>query len=743
MNSEVGATRTSGNLVLMGSEWSPMDQGGAQNGSGFDIDIGAIMVAIRRNIPAIAVIMLSAIVLAVLITLLTVPTYVATSRVLVEQEIDQIIEGSDLVPSSPGDADRFLQTQVDVIRSRSLAKRVVEAEGFASKEEFYAALGAEMLTEEDMDNLGVNRNRLASFREDAAIELLLTNLNVVLPLDSRLVAINYSSADPVMSADVSNAIAMNYVESNLARKFDSSSYAREFLAQQLAEARSKLEQSERDLNQYSRAAGLIRVTGQGQNADAETTLSVTNDSLVQLNSAANAATAERVEAEDRWRNIAPVPVLSVPQVLQNSAVQGLIQQRSVAEAKLADELSRHLEDHPNVEALQAQVDRLNQQIQSVGAAVKKSVRLEYETARDREASLRSQVTGIRANALDEQDRGVQYNLLKRVAETDRALYNTLLTRYNELNATAGAASNNVSLLDVAEPPRKPSAPNPIANMLIAILGGLLFSAGFVFVREQLDDVVRSPDDVEAKLGLSLLGLVPRVEGDDPTEDLMDPKSAISEAYQSLVTNLRYSSADGIPKLLVVTSSKANEGKTTTSNQLAKEFSGLGRRTLLIDADLRRPTLHRRLMKPDVPGLTSILAQEATLEEALIPGDNPNLTYMTALPMPPAPSALLATANIEGLLETLSSRFDCIILDSPPVLGLSDAPTLAAHVDAVLLVVDGSGGRRGSVKTAIRRLQMVNANIIGAILTKFDATSVSGEYSYYGADYYTYKSDRSE
>jgi capsular exopolysaccharide synthesis family protein len=256
-------------------------------------------------------------------------------------------------------------------------------------------------------------------------------------------------------------------------------------------------------------------------------------------------------------------------------------------------------------------------------------------------------------------------------------------------------------------------------------------------------VVRSPDDVEAKLGLSLLGLVPRVEDDDPTEDLLDPKSAISEAYQSLVTNLRYSSADGIPKLLVVTSSKASEGKTTTSNQLAKEFSGLGRKTLLIDADLRRPTLHRRLMKPDVPGLTSILAQEATIEEALIPGDNPNLSYMTALPIPPAPSALLATANIEGLLETLSSRFDCIILDAPPVLGLSDAPTLAAHVDAVLLVVDGSGGRRGSVKTAIRRLQMVNANIIGAILTKFDATSVSGEYSYYGADYYTYQSDRSE
>ncbi|WP_345719863.1 polysaccharide biosynthesis tyrosine autokinase [Qipengyuania sphaerica] len=741
MNSEVGKLAGGSALVASNSEWQPAVAENSVTGAGFDIDFRAIWIAIRRNLALIIAIMVLALGLGVVVTLLTVPTYVASSRVLVEQQTDQIIENAEIAPSSTQDADRFLQTQVDVIRSRSLAQRVVESEGLSTKPEYYSALGAEMPTEEDLAAAGISRNRLPRYRVDAAIDLLLENLTVNLPLDSRLVSISFASADPKMSADIANAVATNYIEANLARKFESSSYAREFLAQQLAEARAKLENSELELNQYSRVAGLIRVSGQGQNADAETTLSVTNDTLVQLNNAASLATAQRVAAENKWRNIANVPVLSVPQVLQNSAVQSLIQQRSAAEARLADERSRHLDEHPNVQALQAQVDRLNEQIQSVGNSIKNSVRLEYEAARDQENALQSRVLGTRATALDEQDRGVQYNLLKREAETDRALYNTLLTRFNELNATAGAASNNVSLVDVAEPPRKPSSPNAIANMLIALLGGLVFSAGLVFVRDQIDDVVRSPEDVERKLGVTLLGLVPRVQDGDPEEELLDPKSPVSEAYQSLVTNLRYSSAEGIPKLLVVTSSQAGEGKTTTSNQLAKEFAGLGRKTLLIDADLRRPTLHRRLDMRDAPGLTAVLAREKTVNEVLIPAEVPNLTYMTALPLPPAPSALLATGGIEALLDDLAKHFDCVILDAPPVLGLSDSPTLAAHADAVLMVVDGGAGRRGSVKTALRRLQMVNASVVGAVLTKFDVSSVSGEYSYYGSDYYTYESSR--
>jgi len=703
----------------------------------FAIDLQGILAAIRRNFVPFIAIVVTALVLGVIATLLAVPQYVATSRVLVELQSDGIMEDEAVSSAAIRDADRFIQTQVDIINSQSLAERVVESEGLADSEEFFAAMGTDMPREEDLTGAELGPEGIAGRRRIAAINLLRANVEAEMPLESGIIPIRFYSSNRNVSADVANAVASNYVESNLARKFDNSAYAREFLAQQLREARDRVEKSERDLNQYSREAGLIRVTDQTESGDRESTLSVTNDTLVQLNAAASAASADRIAAEGRWRNIANRPVMSIPQVLQNSAVQNLMIQKSRVETELAEERSRHLDDHPNVQSLESQVARVETQIQETGDAIKRSVRLEYEAAVDRENTIKDQVAEVRSAALNEQDRGVQFNLLRRVAETDRALYNTLLTRFNELSATAGAASNNVSVVDLASPPMSPSSPNLIVNLVIAAVLGLGLGAVYIFLRETLDDVMRTPDDVERKLGLPLLGLVPQVDNDDIQGDLSDPKSAISEAYQSLVTNLRYASADGIPRTLAVTSSQAGEGKTTTSQTLAREFAGLGRKVLLIDADLRRPTLHRIMADKTTEGLTALLAGERSMEEVILPSGTPNLSYMSALPIPPAPSALLATADFKGIIERLLTHFDTVIFDAPPVLGLSDAPVVSTNVDAVLMVIDAEAGRRGAAKTALRRLQMVNAPVVGAILTKFNPRAAGGGYSYYGSDYYAY------
>ena len=719
---------------------------GSLDGTGdtplFAIDVRSILAAVRRNIIPFIAIVAGAIAIGVIATVLAVPQYVATSRVLVELTSEGIIEDEVISGAAYRDSDRFIQTQVDIINSESMAERVVESEGLADSEQFFAAMGADMPSEEDYADVELGPDGIAGQRRRLATRLLRGSVEAEAPIESGIVAISVQTGDKVVSADLANAVAANYIESNLARKFDSSAYARQFLAQQLAEARDKVEKSERDLNQYSREAGLIRVTGQTETGDRETTLSVTNDSLMQVNAAASAATAERIGAEDRWRNIANRPPMSVPQVLQNSAVQNLLVQRSRTEAELAEERSRHLDDHPNVIALNSQLERVNSQIDEIGSSIKRAVRLEYESAVDRENSLKNQVSSLRSDALNEQDRGVQFNLLRRVAETDRALYNTLLTRYNELNATAGAASNNVSLVDMASPPAAPSSPNLILNLLLATIAGLGLGAAFIFLRETMDDVMRTPDDVERKLGLPLLGLVPQVEQEDIQEELSDPKSSISEAYQSLVTNLRYASAEGLPRTLAVTSSQAGEGKTTTSQTLAREFAGLGRRVLLIDADLRRPTLHRIMADKTTEGLTALLAGEKTVDQVIVRSDYANLDYISALPIPPAPSALLATADFRGLIDQMLTRYDTIIFDAPPVLGLSDAPVVSTNVDAVLMVIDAAAGRRGAAKSALRRLEMVNAPVIGAILTKFDARAAGGEYSYYGADYYAYSASDS-
>ena len=704
-----------------------------------DIDLRRVGAAIRRNLIGIIAILVIALAAGVLVTLLMRPQYMATSQVLIEQQADSIIESAETQAyTPPQETERFLQTQVDVIESRSLAERVVESENLADREDFFEAQGAELPqldTAEGNDASGAEG--LARLRRETAIGLVMDGLTVDLPVDSRLVSVHFQSGDPAIAAEMSNSISQNFIEANLARKFDSSAYAREFLAQQLEDARSKLEQSEKDLNAFSRAAGLIRVTGQGQNADQETTLSVTTETLQQLNEAASIATAERIMAENSWRNVANKPVSSIPQVLSNSAYTALVRERAVVEAALAQERARHLDDHPNVQALEAQSNRIDEQIQDVGQSVKNSIRLAFEATRDRENEIRQQVGSVRDAALDEQDRGVQYNVLKRVAETDRALYNTLLTRFNELSATAGATSNNVSMVDVAQVPRTPSSPNLIINLIVALLGGTVLAAGFVFLREQFDDVLRTPEDVERKLGIPLLGLIPMIQGNAPAEDLEDPKSPVSEAYQSLVTNLRYSTGQGIPRTLTVTSAQAGEGKTTSAGKLALEFAELGRKTLLIDADLRRPTLHRKLQNRRQEGFTTVLAGERSVEEVVVPSGHPNLSYMTALPMPPDPAALLGGTQFDDLIANLLTKYDSVVFDAPPMLGLSDAPTLAAHTEAIIVVIDAHSGHRGAVKSALRRLEMVNANVIGAVLTKFNPKNVSGEYSYYGADYYTY------
>ena len=704
-----------------------------------DIDLRRVGAAIRRNLIGIIAILVIALAAGVLVTLLMRPQYMATSQVLIEQQADAIIESAETQAyTPPQETERFLQTQVDVIESRSLAERVVESENLADREDFFEAQGAELPqldTAEGNDASGAEG--LARLRRETAIGLVMDGLTVDLPVDSRLVSVHFQSGEPAIAAEMSNSISQNFIEANLARKFDSSAYAREFLAQQLEDARSKLEQSEKDLNAFSRAAGLIRVSGQGQNADQETTLSVTTETLQQLNEAASIATAERIMAENSWRNVANKPVSSIPQVLSNSAYTALVRERAVVEAALAQERARHLDDHPNVQALEAQSNRIDEQIQDVGQSVKNSIRLAFEATRDRENEIRQQVGSVRDAALDEQDRGVQYNVLKRVAETDRALYNTLLTRFNELSATAGATSNNVSMVDVAQVPRTPSSPNLIINLIVALLGGMVLAAGFVFLREQFDDVLRTPEDVERKLGIPLLGLIPMIQGNAPAEDLEDPKSPVSEAYQSLVTNLRYSTGQGIPRTLTVTSAQAGEGKTTSAGKLALEFAELGRKTLLIDADLRRPTLHRKLQNRRQEGFTTVLAGERSVEEVVVPSGHPNLSYMTALPMPPDPAALLGGTQFDDLIANLLTKYDSVVFDAPPMLGLSDAPTLAAHTEAIIVVIDAHSGHRGAVKSALRRLEMVNANVIGAVLTKFNPKNVSGEYSYYGADYYTY------
>lgn len=708
----------------------------------FDFDLRTVLDILRRNVRLIIAVIIAAMVAGLVVTMLLVPKYVATSKVLVEDEAPQIVEGGDLSPAvNSTDADRFLQTQVDMIKSRALAQRVVGMAKLADDPEYYETMGSEMPDISMVDTYQDKEKALAQLRIDTATDLLAENLEIILPDDSRVISINFTATDPAYASKIANAFAASFMESNLNRKYDSSSYARQFLSQQLEEARARLETSERELNLYSRAAGLIRVSGQEAMSTPETTLSTTNSSLVQLNAGVNQATADRITAEDKWKTISGQKTLSVPQILANPAIQAMLQQRSEIESKLADERERHRDAYPTIQALTAQLVDVNSRIETLGSSIKRSVYLDYQAAREREQTLQAEVEQLKSEALDEQDRGVQYNILRRVAETNRALYDSLLERYNSLSAAAGAAANNVALVDTATVPKKPSSPVLLLNLAVAFVLGVILAAIAVFIREHFDDTIKEPADVERKLGLPLLGLIPLVDPDNVRDEAADPTSSMAESHHSLVATLRYSTAHGMPEVLMVTSAGPSEGKSTTSHAIAVDLARLGKSVILVDADLRRPTLHSRIAGSRPHGLTDLLTGQAEIEDVLQPSGIANLSYITALPIPPEPSLLLGSDRLNSVIGQLRTRSDVVVIDSPPVLGLSDATTLATHAEGVLVMVNAAAFRRGAVKSSLKRLQMVHANILGVVLSKFDFRRSSSDYAYYGYDYYNYGTGR--
>jgi capsular exopolysaccharide synthesis family protein len=712
---------------------------GAGEPGGFEIDFRSLWLVLKRNLWVIGGIVLAALLLGLVATMLTTPNYSAVASVQIDQEADQVLDTQDQVQPTAAyqDADRFLQTQVDVLRSRAMAIRVAQALGLFNNPRFFDEMGVTP----PANDPGVSREQQ---RRDAVIAAILDNLSVALPRDSRVATISFRSPSAALAARVANSYVSEFIKSNLQRKFSSTSYARDFLSQQLGAAKARLEQSEQQLNDYARQVGLIK-TDQ-TNPDGTTTTSaasVTTASLVQLNQAANQATADRIAAEEKWRTVEGAPLLDIPDVLTNKAVQDLLGQRATTQAALSDERAKHLDAYPTVQQLKAQLGEINSQITAVATGIVQSVRRDYDSARARETALDAQVSTLKGATLTEQDRSVRYNILARDADTNRTLYEGLLQRFKEVSASAGITASNISVVDQASVPIKPSSPVLVINLALALLVGLTAAAGVVFVREQLDDAIRAPEDVERKLGLATLGIIPATTRQDLREELGTPRSAVTEAYNSLRTALLYSTPDGMPSALFVTSSQAGEGKSTTSYAIASGLARLGQRVVLVDIDLRRPSQHRGFAVNNDKGLSDLLIGHSTIDAVIQDTPVANLAFIAAGPIPPSPTELLGNQRLAAILADLTARFDAVILDGPPVLGLADAPLIAAIVGNAVFVVEASRGHRGATKAALRRLKNGHTHILGAALTKFNPKNANSDYAYYGYNYYQYGNEKDE
>ena len=713
-------------------------QGGASEAPAFDLAQYWRLLIKHRIL--IAAIFIAALVLGGGAALLMTPIYTAATTLQIDREAARVLDTDDVAPrESMIQGEEFFQTQYGLLRSRSLAQRVIESLGLGTSDAFLDSMGV------SVPQASENRPASAAARTEVVLRTVQENLSVQPVRGSRLVAVSFNSPDPALSARIANAYAENFIQSNLDRKFESSSYAREFLEERLAQTKTTLEENERRLVAYAADQQIINVGSQNGGADAAGTQSLATSDLVALNASLSRATATRVGAEEKWRQASSSALMSLPEVLENPTIQQLSETRAELSATYQQKLSVYRPEFPEMQQLQAQLDEADRQIETIAGNIRASIRQQFQIAANEERSLQSQVNGLKGDVLDLQDRSIEYNIIQREVDTSRQLYDGLLQRYKEVGVAGGVTANNISIVDRAEPPAKPSKPNLIINLAIAALLGLGLGVLAAFVLEALDESIASPEDIESKLEVPVLGLIPALgKGVLPLIALEDLRSGFAEAYYSLRTALQFSTPDGAPESLFITSARPGEGKSTTALAVAKNFARIGHRVLLIDLDMRKPSMHRLLSVPSDRGMSSILSGAATAQDVVVDSGTPDLWFIPAGPLPPNPAELLSGARMQAFLDESKARFDIVVIDGPPVLGFADAPVLAASAGGTLFVIEARATRRGQARGALKRLRMGKGRLLGVVLTKFNAKAAAyGGYNYaYDYSYGGYGEDPS-
>ncbi len=695
--------------------------------------IERVWLALNKYRIDIAVIIVLAFLTALLATLLTTPKYTATSRIEISRQQERVTNVESLTPDTAGQDLEFYQTQYSLLEARSLAERVVRSQRLTSDQAFLAAY--------DLDEgslVSGTARRTADDRralEQTIVEILMRDIDIAPVRNSALVDVSYSSPDPAISRKIADAWVGQFVEATLARRYDSTADARAFLTNRLAELRARLEQSERELVRYAAEKDILpietTVDAEGRTTGMRTQAA---SNLQALSEALAKASVDRIEAESRLSG--PGSHIAGE---AGSVLPGLRQRRAEVAAEYANLRAQFEDGYPPVQSLKSQVASLDNAIAREEQRSSSGARQEYAQAVERENDLRARVRQLESELFGQRSDSIQYNINQREVDTNRELYDGLLQRYKEIGV-AGVGSSNIAIVDRAALPEGPSSPNLKLNLALALIAGIGLAFAYTFVREQIDQSVSDPADVSKLLGLSLLGPVPRLHNEEAADALADRKSELSEAYSSIATSLSFLTDHGIPRSMMFTSTVANEGKSTSAYALAEIIGRLGKRVIIVDADMRNPTAHSFYGVPNEQGLSNYLAG-GELGPALVhnaPGSNVHV--LPAGPTPPSTVELLSSERMVQIVRELGVNYDHILIDGPPVLGLADAPLLSRVVEGVVLAIEANHIRVRRIKDAVKRIQAAHSHIFGVILTKIDKRNSAYGYGYgygYGQNQFEY------
>ena len=550
---------------------------------------------------------------------------------------------------------------------------------------------------------------------------------------TRLVNVHYNSTDPTFAINAANGMADAFLNRNLETRFESSNYAKSYLEDQLKQLKLKLEDSEAQLVKFAEKEQIISTGG-------EETGSLQEQNVGALNTALAEAKQERIKAQSRWQQAqSNLGLVAFGEAGAASAISSLQAAKSKLMLDYQDKLSIYKPAYPLMVQLKSQITEIDKQIAQEMNNIRSSIKGEYDSALQNESMLEAQIRSLTGEALDLKSRSIQYNIFKRDVDTNRQLYEATLQKYKEIGVSAGVGYNNLSVVDRAVNAKKFN-PNIPMNLSIALILGLIFGILLALLLEFLDDTLKNPEDVEKHLKLAVLGVIPKLADNVSIDSAYaDTRSAFSESYRSVRTSLQFSTSHGVPQTLLITSSSPGEGKSTASYMIARNFTEIGKRVLLLDIDMRKPSLHKKLVLDNSVGLSSFLSGAVPLTDIIQTCDIEGLSVITTGPLPPNPAELLLNENMQKLLGFALENYDQIIIDGPPVMGLADAPIISSSVEGVLIVIEAGETRKGMAVNAVKRLRSARAHIIGTLINKLEAKHtpynyVYGNYSYnYGVD----------
>ena len=685
-------------------------------------------------------------------TFKTIPVYQATARVVLERH--QLNVGFQQVVSlenqiTPID---FYTNQCEIIKSRYVAKGVIDSLGLKNRPVSNPP--------HKETNPVLARSDLQDPRtETRFLDGFLSKLKVSLMRNSGVVNITYEGYDPQLVTNIVNMIVKKYIEQDWEKRYNVAKDALEWLNKQIKDVKITLEESELALQKYKKENDLITVETVriGKTSDssslADERQNVVLQKLMELNAAVTNAKTEGVRLEvlnnklKEFKNVQDKDdiVQSIPAVVQNYLIQNLKSEYARMEKDYSLNSQRYGVKHPKIVQLNAELNTMRDNIIKEINRICDSITTEFEIATNREATLLQILEQQKREVFALGDKAIQYGVIKREVDTNRQMYETLLTRMKETNLTEDLKMSNIKISDHAEVPLKPFKPKKTLNILLGVIVGLTCGVGIAFLMEYMDNAIRTQEDVEKYLGTSLLGIVGHIPVDKKDNKITNliahdlPKHSITEALKGIRTSIMFSHPDNPKRTILVTSATPNEGKSLISSNLSIVMAQAGKKVLLIDADLRKPSIHKYFQIDKSLGLSNLLVKSHDLRTVLKSTHIPNVYTIPCGPIPPNPSELLGSQAMAENLKVAKEEFEWILIDSPPLLGVTDTRILSRLVDGIIFVLHGNKANREVARKALSFLSDVNDKILGVVINDVDFSKDKYYYQYYYQYYSHYGS----